>query len=275
MCAFSMFEAGRVRQLPVEEILPNPHQPRRVFDETALRELAASIQNHGILQPLTVRRLGPRCGYELISGERRLRAAKLAGLAAVPCIVVGADEQRSAVLALVENIQRQDLDFVEQARGMQELIRRHGMTQEEVARMLGKSQSAVANKLRILKHPPEVLALLEEGKLTERHARALLRLEGDEARTGAAKLAAEQGLNVAETEALVERLLSGPPPVPEKKQKPGRKYIIKDVRLFLNTVRHAVSVMKSAGVAADFEERDGGDAILMTIRIPKAPQTQR
>ena len=265
MSGFSFFESGRVRQIEVGNILPNPHQPRTMFDEAALRELAASIMNHGILQPLTVRRLGPRAGFELISGERRLRAAKLAGLESVPCIVVGADEQRSSVLALVENIQRCDLDFVEQARGMQELIRTYGMTQEEVAKMLGKSQSAVANKLRVLKHPPEVLALVNTGGLTERHARALLRLEGDEARISAARTVAEKGLNVAETEALVEKLLAAG----EKKHPLTRKYVIKDVRLFLNTVRHAVSVMKRSGVRADLEEQDGGDALLLTIRIPK------
>ncbi len=265
MSGLQFFESGRVRQIDVGNILPNPHQPRKFFEEGALRELAASIQSHGILQPLTVRRLGPRSGYELISGERRLRAAKLAGLQTVPCIVVGADEQRSSVLALVENIQRCDLDFVEQARGMQELIRTYGMTQEEVARMLGKSQSAVANKLRVLKHPPEVLALMNDGGLTERHARALLRLEGDEARIAAAKTVAEKRLNVAETEALVEKLLNSG----KGKKHPARKYIIKDVRLFLNTVRHAVSVMKQAGVPTVLEEQDDGDALLLTIRIPK------
>jgi len=274
MRKFSMYESGRVRQIPIVSILPNPRQPRAIFEEAPLRELAASIKCHGILQPLTVRRLGTRAGFELISGERRLRAARLAGLAEVPCIIVGATEQQSSVLALVENIQRRDLDFIEQARGMRELAAEYGMTQDEIARTLGKSQSAVANKLRILKHPPEVLELIREGSLTERHARALLRLEGEDARISAAKTVVRRRLNVAETEELVERLLT--PAETEDENAPRRRtYVIKDVRLFMNTVRHAVSVMRQAGVDADMGEREEEDgAILLTIRIPKPAENE-
>ena len=265
VAALGWLETGHLRQIDVNHILPNPHQPRTVFDEASLRELAASIRNHGVLQPLTVRRLTPRGSYELISGERRLRAARIAGLVTVPCIIVGADEQRSAVLALVENLQREDLDFVEQARGIQELMQTYGMTQEEVARMLGKNQSTIANKLRILKHPPEVLDLLRAGTLTERHARALLGLQTDEERIKAAGTVVEKRLTVAETEALVAKLTEKP----KGKKHPPQKYIIKDVRLFLNTVRHAVGVMQKSGVLADLNENEEQDAILLTIRIQK------
>ena len=176
-------ETGRVVFLPVRSIRPNPAQPRKIFRQEALTELSDSIRQHGILQPLSVRRV--EGGYELIAGERRLRAAKMAGLTDIPCIIMHMDAQESGMAAMVENLQRQDLDFVEEAMGISRLLTMWHMSQEQVARLLGKSQSAVANKLRILRHSPVVLEALREGGLTERHARALLKLSEEEEKLAA------------------------------------------------------------------------------------------
>ena len=174
---------GGISQIPVGEIDPNPNQPRRVFDGEALQSLAASIAEYGLIQPITVRLHYGR--YELVTGERRLRAAKLAGLSRIPCIVLDVDMEESGLLAMVENLQREDLDFVEAARGIANLIKLFDLSQEEAARRLGLSQSAVANKLRLLKLPPDILAALRDKGLTERHGRALLRLETPEAQRAA------------------------------------------------------------------------------------------
>ena len=258
-----LFESGRVLYLSVDSLRPNPNQPRTQFSQEGLEELSASIQEHGILQPLSVRRV--EGGYELVSGERRLRAAKLAGLREVPCIAVDVDDTASSLLALVENLQRRDLDFLEEAFALDKLIRTYHLSQEEAARRIGKSQSAVANKLRLLKLPPEALYLLRESGLTERHARALLRLEEPELQRTAARHVVEQGLTVARTEEYVETLL-------HPADKPARKkptFVIKDVRLFLNTVTRGLSMMKSAGVQANCKRQETEDSILLTITIPK------
>ena len=216
-----------------------------------------------MLQPLSVRR--GSMGFELISGERRLRAARMAGLTEVPCIVVSVDSKQSSLLALVENLQRRDLDFVEEASALARLIETYHLSQEEAARRIGKSQSAVANKLRLLRLPPEALALLREHGCTERHARALLRLETPQAQLEAARYVAQQGLTVARTEQYVEDLL-------RQSDKPKKKptFVIKDVRLFLNTVSRGLSLMKNAGVNANCQRRETDDSILLTITIPKA-----
>lgn len=256
-----LFESNKVQFLPVACLAPNPNQPRKRFSREGLEELSASIAEHGILQPLSVRRNGT--GYELVSGERRLRAAHMAGLTEVPCIVVTVDENQSSLLALIENVQRRDLDFVEEAQALQALLEATGLSQEAVARQIGKSQSAVANKLRLLKLTPETLRLLREAGLTERHARALLRLELPVQQENAARYVIEHGLTVAKTEDYVQSLLSPAP----KRSKPT--FIIKDVRLFLNTVTRGLSMMQTAGVHADCQRRDTDEAILLTIRIPR------
>lgn len=257
-----LFESNKVLYLPAAVIAPNPDQPRRHFSREGLEELAASIKEHGVLQPLSVRRSSQ--GYELISGERRLRASRMAGLTEVPCIVVSVDSKESSLLALVENLQRRDLDFVEEASALARLIETYHLSQEEAARRIGKSQSAVANKLRLLKLPPQVLKLLLEAGCTERHARALLRLEDPELQMKAAQYIAQEHLTVAKTEAYVESLLS---PAPPKRRKPT--YLIKDVRFFLNTVTKGLTMMKTAGVDAACERQETEDSILLTIRIPK------
>lgn len=257
-----LFESNRVLFLPVQSIVPNPNQPRKHFSQEGLEELADSIRVHGVLQPLSVRRKQGR--YELISGERRLRASQLAGLDEVPCILVQVSDEGSSLLALVENLQRRDLDFVEEAAALARLIRTFDLSQEEAARKIGKSQSAVANKLRLLRLPPDVLALFREHNMTERHARALLRLEEPEQQRSAAAYMVEHALTVAKSEAYIDSLI-------HKEDKPGRKptYIIKDVRLFLNTLTRGLSMMKNAGVDVNCDRRESTDSILLTIRIPK------
>ena len=257
-------EEKRVLRLDVSSIRPNPRQPRRMFDEAGLRELAASIRRHGILQPLTVRRQAG--GWELVAGERRLRAARLAGLDTVPCIEAEVDERESALLALVENLQRQDLHYFEEAAAIADYLRRSGATQEEAAAQLGRSSSAVANKLRLLRLSPACQALLLESGLTERHARALLRLEDNEERLAAARHAARHHLNVAQTEQYIERRLTELQSTPSSRR---RTYIIKDVRLFLNSVDRGLRIMQEAGVCASCRREDTEEDILLTIRIPR------
>lgn len=249
--------------LPVGSIAKNPNQPRRVFDEKALVELCDSIRRYGVITPLTVRRVDG--AYQLIAGERRLRASIMAGLEAVPCYIVAAEEQDSSLMALVENLQRRDLDFFEEALGLQRLTDLYGMTQQQAAEKVGKTQSSVANKLRLLKLTPEVIALVREHGLTERHARALLRITDPQAQCSAAQEIARRDLNVEQTEAYIERLLTVHKTKPER-----RKGMIRDVRLFLNTVNRAVGLMQSAGVGAQVDQQELSDELVVTIRIPRS-----
>lgn len=258
------FLSTRVQYIPLGRIRPNPQQPRRSFDEEGLAELAASIRSCGILQPLTVRRAGE--DYELVAGERRLRAARIAGLREVPCLVAQVGEEDSALLALMENLQRRDLDCWEEAQAIARLISRYGLSQEEAARRLGRAQPTVANKLRLLRLPEDVRALLRENGLTERHARALLRLQDPEVQRRAAGDMVRRGMNVAQAEAYVEKLLQSAQVTPPR----GRStYIIKDVRLFLNSVDRGLHLMRQAGVDAGWNRQDTDREILLTIRIPK------
>ena len=255
------FLSTRVQYIPLGRIRPNPQQPRQGFDEVGLAELPASIRSCGILQPLTVRRAGD--GYELVAGERRLRAARIAGLREVPCLVAQVGEEDSALLALMENLQRRDLDCWEEAAAIARLISRYGLSQEEAARRIGKSQSAVANKLRILRHPPSVLQALRENHLTERHARAVLRLP-ENRRSEALITIAKRRMNARQTDLYIEQVLNA--------AAPGRHRIsmVKDVRIFVNTIDHAIRLMTDNGVPATAhrEERDG--YIEYTVRIPTA-----
>ena len=269
MALFAKAFKRQVLDLPVSSIFPNRHQPRQAFDETELDELSRSIAEVGVLQPLSVRRTGS--GWELIAGERRLRAAQRAGLTTVPCLPVDADEDTSALLALVENIQRKDLDVWEEAAALRQLIDRFHLSQEEAARRVGKSQSAVANKLRLLKLPDDVIGQLRQAGPPERHARALLRRDSPELQRRAAQHIIRSGLNVAQTEQYVDRL----------RRKPSRRavpiYRTRDVRLFLNTIQRGLAVMQSAGVAARCGREETDQEITLTIHIqkqghPPAPQ---
>ena len=250
-------ETGRVMFLPARAIRPNPSQPRKIFREEALAELADSIRQHGILQPLSVRRVGA-C-YELIAGERRLRAAQIAGLNEIPCIVMSMDDRESGMAALVENLQRQDLDFVEEARGISDLMSQWSMSQEQAAKLLGKSQSAVANKLRLLRHSAPVLQALREGNLTERHGRALLKLPTEEKKLAAIAVIVHQGMSVARAEKYIEQLLT------QGDEKPQRI----NVGAFLNSLNQSLARIQSSGIPAVSERRETEDRIVLTITIPK------
>ena len=260
-----LLESTRVTMLSPDVISPNPDQPRRYFDPDGLYELAESIRDHGILQPLSVRRKGGG-RYELIAGERRLRAAMICGLEQVPCLVLEVSRESSCLLSLIENLQRRDLDFWEEAKALERLTTVYGLSQEEAAAKVGKSQSAVANKLRLLRLPQEVLALLRKHGFTERHARALLRLPTPEAQAAGADLLVKEGWTVARTEKYVEEVL--------RNQTKGKKtrppLLIRDVRFFLNSLDHSLAVMRSAGVAAQCQRKEEGEDLLLTIRIPKA-----
>lgn len=258
---------GETRTIPIKNILPNPHQPRREFDKASLQDLAISIMEYGLMQPITVRQTGP-FDYELIAGERRLTACKNLGMAYIPAIVMTASPTDSAILALVENIQRENLNYLEEAEAFRNLICEHGLTQEELADKLGKSQSTVANKMRILKLSPKVREILIAHSLTERHARALLRLPEEKQRLRAAKLVAERGLNVAKTEELVDRLLKAPE-VAVARPKPTEGRIFRDVRVFHNTIRQAVEMMRKSGIEATAAKTENDTCIEYTIVIPK------
>ena len=260
----SEFLSSRVQYLPINQIRPNPQQPRRHFDVEALEELAESIHAYGILQPLTVRKA--KNGYELVAGERRWRAARIAQLREVPCLVAQVGEEDSALLALIENLQRRDLDFWDEAEAIARLISRYHLSQEQAAQKIGKSQSAVANKLRLLRLSENVRQALQKAELTERHARALLRLTDEGEQLRVIEKVVARGMNVAQTEAYIEALLHQVETVTPK----GRTaYIIKDVRLFLNSVNRGLDMMRQAGVDADWGRQDTEEAILLTIRIPK------
>ena len=253
--------------LPVEGIAPNPCQPRRAFDPQPLAELADSIRRHGILQPLTVRQTAE--GWELVAGERRLRAAKLAGLETVPCIRIQAEEQESALLALIENIQRKDLHYFEEAAAIAAYLRQSGATQEEAAALLGRSPSALANKLRLLRLSPgpDCRRRLVEDGLTERHARALLRLEDPEEQLRALGHIIKAHLSVAQTDQYIDKRLAELQTTPPSGR---RTFILKDVRLFLNSLDRGLRLVREAGIGAESHREDTEDAILLTIRIPKA-----
>ena len=250
-------ETGRVVFLPARSIRPNPAQPRKVFREEALEELAESIRQHGILQPLSVRRVGT--GYELIAGERRLRAGMLAGLTEIPCILMAMDEKESGLAAMIENLQRQDLDFVEEAAGIANLMEKWKMSQDQAARMLGKSQSAVANKLRLLRHSPPVLEALRTAGLTERHARALLKLPSETEKLKAIAVIARKNFSVARTEHYIESLLAGTAP----EETPV------DLRAFLNNLNTTLQKIQRSGIPAVTERRETDRQIVLTITIPK------
>ena len=250
-------ESGRVVFLPVRAIQPNPSQPRRLFREEALGELAESIRQHGILQPLSVRRNGT--AYQLIAGERRLRAGILAGLTEIPCIVMNMDDKESGMVAMVENLQRQDLDFIEEATGIARLMESFHMSQEQAARLLGKSQSAVANKLRLLRHSEPVLRALREAELTERHARALLKLPTEPEKLAAISAISRLNMSVARAESYIEDLL--------------RKQEGKDPKVnlsaFFNNLNQTLQRIQLSGIRAVSERRETEDQIVLTITIPK------
>ena len=264
-------EERSLRRIRVSDIARNPNQPRKYFDPEAIAQLAESIRQYGVLNPLTVRR-SPSGGYELVAGERRLRAARVAGLNEVPCLVIAADNEDSSAIALVENLQRRDLDFFEEAYGFKRLIDQYGLTQEEAAHKVGKTQSAVANKLRLLRLSQKNMELIRSANLTERHARCLLRLDSDDERINATNYIIEHDLNVSRSEQYIEELLKERERETELPVQQERKVVrlIKDVRFFLNTLNRAVGVMVDSGIGATVQQQDSEDGLTLTIVIPHA-----
>ena len=255
----------RAVMLPLYSIAPNPNQPRKYFDEKSMEELRDSILEYGVIQPITVRRKNGE--YELISGERRFRASQMAGLEEIPAIIIDADSDKSAILSLLENLQREDLSFFEIAESYKNLIREQGMTQTELALKVGKSQASVANKMRLLRLPPLVKKLIRDYDLTERHARALLFLGDDDKQLEAVKIICRDNLSVSQTEKLVREMKS-PAPKPITKINELRVTKANDVKVFRNTVQRAVGMMKKSGIDANIEENsfDWGTEYIIKIK---------
>jgi ParB family chromosome partitioning protein len=245
-----------------DKIIPSPFQPRQEFDYYELLELSASIRQNGIIQPLTVRKLGER--YELISGERRLRASVMAGLKTVPCVVVKANDRECSLMCLIENIQRTDLSFFEEADGIKRLMNEFSLSQTEVAEYLSIAQSTLSNKLRLLKLTREQRERITLGKLTERHARAFIRLPEERRDEVINRTLAEQ-LTVSETENLVNGILA---PITVHKV-PDRKCAIGDIRIFTNSISKMIGSMRRSGVDAESKKSETDSYIEYTIRIPK------
>lgn len=261
-------DGERAVLIPCDRIDPSPFQPRERLDEQELAELARSIQELGLLQPIIVRRVGER--YQIVAGERRWRAAQAAGLKAVPALVRDLDDGTAAVAALVENLQRSDLSFWEEAAGYQRLLAEFGLTQEELAAAVGKSQPAVANKLRLLKLPADVRELAQRAGLGERHVRALLRLEDPELQREAVRLMAEAEMTAREAEELVQALQrQGTAARGRRPRARGALRMISDLRVVINTFRQGVEALQRAGLDARLETRYGDDAIEIHIRIPR------
>lgn len=264
--------AGQIEEVDPRLIQPNPAQPRRFFEPDAIASLADSIRQHGMIQPMTVRRL-PDGRYELIAGERRLRAALLIGMEKAPCVVREADERESAALAILENLQREDLNLFEEAEAIASLIRVCALTQEAAAARLSVSQSFVANKLRLLRFSEEERREILSAGLTERHARALLRLNGTSRAEAMAEIIARR-MNVAQTEAYIDRLLApdvapDPPDALPIRRESNRMQLTRDVRLFCNSVNNALEIMRRSGVPAVSHRRETDSALEILIQIPR------
>ena len=246
-------------------IVPNPNQPRKRFDYDELENLAQSIRENGILQPITVRKREDK-KYELVSGERRLRAARLVGMVKIPSIVINIDDKNSAMFSIIENLQRQSLNFFEEAEAIEKLVGEYAMSREEVAQKLGLAPSTVSNKLRILRLPEEMRFELARSGLTESHARALLMLEDDNQRARALSIIVDRHLNVAESERMINQMINRN----NRPRNPLRG--IRDVRLFINTLNHAVDTIRRAGVEADAARSETEEYIEYVVRIPKSEQ---
>lgn len=279
--AMDLSDKKNIHYIPIDKIRPNPYQPRKNFNRSALQELAESIKQYGVLQPINVRKVGLGM-YELVAGERRLRASQMAGLTKIPAVIVTVNENDSAIIALIENLQREDLTYLEEAESYYSLLSEHGLTQDELARKIGKSQSTVANKIRLLKLSPLVRKILSDNKLTERHARALLKLHDEQLQLKVLKIVCDKGYNVKKTEELVERALNKHFNGKEKDKKINQpissiatvqhkhvKRIIKDIRIFVNTIKESIRIMKESGVVAKAAQYDRGEYFEFIVRIPK------
>ena len=259
---------AEIKYIQIADIRPNPYQPRKTFNQKALEELSQSIKSYGVIQPISVRHLNGK-SYELIAGERRLRASELAELDEIPAIIVEYKDKESAMIALIENLQREDLNFIEEADAYSNLILDHGFTQQEIAFKMGKSQSTIANKLRILKLPDDIKKSLIENGLTERHGRALLKLSEDDLKREILEKVIKNGFNVSKTEALVDDILDDLTKIEEVDEpKPNIKGLI-NIRIYLNTIKKAFSAITDTGLEAEYKEVDKGDHVEVIVKIPK------
>lgn len=288
--------SGRIISVPVEKLIPNPRQPRTQFDSDSLAALAVSIAQHGILQPLVIRRIGggaqtlcagfgaeislisesvsipgksSRPTFEIVAGERRYRAAQMAGLREVPCILLSCSEEESAELAMIENIQRRDLNPFEEATAIASLMELRSLTQEQIAARLAVSQSYVANKLRLLRLGQEERELILGNHLSERHARALLKIEPPDERIAVLRTVIARSLNVAQTEQLIRARLQAQAVSSDSAQRETRHRTVRDLRLFYNTIEHAIDTVSRAGLPVTQERLEDGDSVEYRIRMPK------
>ncbi len=256
--------AEEVKKIDLDLIHSNRYQPRENFDETKIQELAQSIKTYGMLQPIIV--TAEANGYSIVAGERRFMACKLLNWQEIPAIIRDYRDSSLAAVALIENLQRENLNIIEEAKGYKRLIEEFELTQEVLAQRLGKSQSSIANKIRLLKLPQEIKSLIGEGKLTERHARTLLKLDSPEKQQQAAQFIIENNLNVSDAEKLVNELGQQKQ---RHEEKGRRKMVVRDLRIFLNTIKQAVHVIRQAGLNPSFEEQEKEDCWEIYIRLPK------
>lgn len=268
-------ESEGVVRLPVGLVRPGVFQPRRIFDEEELAALAESIRQHGIIQPVIVRPVGD--GYELVAGERRWRAAQMAGLEEIPAVVRPMPDQEAALVSLVENVQRESLHFFEEAEGYQRLLREFGLTQEELAEKVGRTQSSIANKLRLLRLAPEVREVISREMISERHARALLRLNSTERQLAALEEAVRKRLTVRELEGVVERLAREEEGADGGGARGRRRYrgIVRDVRIVINAFKQAVEAGLAAGVDVTMSQVVGEEFVELHVKIRNAPAAGR
>lgn len=257
----NMISEVKVVKVAIDQIFPNPYQPRKNFDDEALRDLSASIAQFGVLQPLLVAP-ADNGRYMLIAGERRLRASKMAKLQEVPVIISEYTSQQIAEIALIENLQREDLHFLEEAEGYEKLMEEFHLTQEAMAARVGKKQSTIANKLRLLRLSDRIRKILVEGGLTERHARALLKLDDEEKQVQVLTIVIDNGYSVRQTESYIEKLLED-----KKQEKKKRMVIVNDVRIYLNSIKQVVSAIKDVGIPVAMEQTVEGDDVIVSLRI--------
>ncbi|RPF51128.1 nucleoid occlusion protein [Aquisalibacillus elongatus] len=261
-------DLNEVVELPVQDIRPNQYQPRTIFDDSKIEELAQTIRTHGMIQPIVVRKLEDQSGYELIAGERRWRAVQTLEWETIPSIIKDMTDTQTASVALIENLQREELTVIEEAIAYDQLLQIHGLTQEALAQRLGKSQSTIANKLRLLKLASVVQQAILNKQITERHARALIALKEEEQQENVLNEVLEKHLNVKQTEDYVKQILN-PEEKKQKKKKPQVKGVNKDVRIALNTIRQSLNMVQDTGMDIESEEKDSDEFYEITIKIPK------
>lgn len=258
----------QVEQVAIDTIVPNQYQPRTIFSEEKIEELARTIHTHGVIQPIVIRKMDEE-RYEIIAGERRYRAMKSLGWTEVPAIIRNLDDKETASIALIENLQREELTPIEEAQAYDQLLQLHELTQEALAQRLGKGQSTIANKLRLLKLPQPVQEAIMDKHITERHARALITLKDEALQEQVCEEVIEKQLNVKQLEERIHEMLHPPEKEEKKQQKPKRKSVSRDVRIALNTIKQSLSLVSKSGIDVETEEEDGDEFYQITVKIPK------